>query len=150
MSLKHTLDRIFQPRVDEAQRWFDNQHRLHRDNDQPAFIANGNLSWYRHGLEHRDNDLPSFVGEDGRRTWRHMGNPHRGEDLPACITPTKSEWWINGQKHRDNNQPAIVYSDGAMEWWIEGERVKVNYSRGYRDHRGVYVHDNIGTIIHLI
>jgi hypothetical protein len=45
--------------------------KIHRDNDQPAVIYNELQvrHWYQNGIRHRDNGLPAIIYADGRKAW---------------------------------------------------------------------------------
>ncbi len=126
--------------------------KLHRSNDQPAFIYSTKkytgYHYYRHGISHRDNDLPSDIFSDGTMQWRQHGKLYRDNDKPAFIDEYDNHYWYqydelhrdndkpaivwangarhwfqHGKRHRDNGQPAIIRSNGTMDWYINGEHV---------------------------
>lgn len=53
--------------------WFEND-KCHRDNDQPAIInADGSKHWFQNGERHRDNDQPAITYADGTKSWYQNG-----------------------------------------------------------------------------
>jgi outer membrane lipoprotein-sorting protein len=85
-----------------TERWYNKDHRLHRDNDLPAVIySDGGKEWFQNGELHRDNDLPAVIKSNGTQYW-----------------------YQNGLRHRDNDRPAVIYSNGDQYWYQNGERIR--------------------------
>lgn len=85
--------------------WYDDDGNVHRDNDEPAVIADsGNRYWLRHGKSHRDNG-PAMVSAGKMRVWMKNGKPHR-LDGPAIEDPDRefkmwkgfvtASWYVDG------------------------------------------------------
>ena len=59
--------------ADGSKYWLEND-KCHRDNDQPAIIfVNGQKCWYQNGKQHRDNDQPVIIFADGTKCWYQNG-----------------------------------------------------------------------------
>ena len=50
------------------QRWYI-EGQLHRNNDNPSVIINGDQKWYKNGLLHRDGDMPAVIENNGNQKW---------------------------------------------------------------------------------
>jgi hypothetical protein len=105
--------------------WKDDQGELHRNNDQPAFIANFQsslvYSWYFHGKIHRNsNDKPAKIGFNGVQ-WFKYGNLHRDHDMPSSVTSEGMEWKNEGILHRNHDNPAMILINGAIVWCEHGK-----------------------------
>jgi len=63
------------PRTDEEgnKRWFNENGKLHRDDDLPAVdLVNGYKVWYQNGIIHR-NDNPAVIYPNGTTKWYMNG-----------------------------------------------------------------------------
>ncbi len=102
--------------------WRNSTSQLHRDGDQPAFVAaNGTKAWYQNDALHRDGGLPAVERPDGTKEWYRSGKLHRDNDLPAVERAGGTKlWYQNGKCHRDGGLPSIERPDGSKEWWVNG------------------------------
>jgi len=110
------------------EKWCDDNDRVHRDNDKPAYITYHDGSrvkrtsrWFTGGVMlPRVGDGPNWV------EWYINGNPlseqwYSGENLDGCV----GEKW----------KPArIVYNDDSSiklrEWWVAGKRLQSDHGPG--------------------
>jgi len=77
--------------VNGSRSWRQQDGKLHRDGDRPAFIgANGSKEWYQHGKRHREGNQPAQIGANGTRVWYLHGVEVRRENR-AATKPTKKE-----------------------------------------------------------
>ena len=61
----------------DTQQWYDEEGKLHRDDDLPASItSDGTMYWYNHGNLHRDNDRPAIIHPNGDMCWYNHGKRH--------------------------------------------------------------------------
>ena len=57
----------------KAKYWYQNDKR-HRDNDQPAVIyADGEKCWFQNDKRHRNNDQPAVILANGIKQWYQNG-----------------------------------------------------------------------------
>ncbi len=98
-----------------AEEYLNEKYRLHRPDDQPAFIGYDrvtgevkNEQWMRGGKHHRDGDKPA----------------HIFRNIPTGVV-IMEVYYKNGQLHRDAG-PAIIFRDprtgrlGRQEYWTAG------------------------------
>lgn len=84
--------------VEGVVEYWDDDGRLHRDGDLPAYIRpSGTRMWWRHGKPHRDDDQPATVYADGSCVWYTNGVLHRDFDMPAYVGD-HYEWWVRGRR----------------------------------------------------
>jgi len=93
-------------------RWYNEENKLHRENDRPAEI------WY---------NSDSFVYI---REWYQNGELHRENGLPAVIwyypdgSIYKKAWYQNYQRHRIYGPAEILYSNNGgiykARWYFNG------------------------------
>jgi HSP20 family molecular chaperone IbpA len=113
---------------------YDNEGKLHRDDDLPALIEKDEHSfveaWYKHGVLHRDGDMYAVNDQNYEKRWYKHGLLHRDGDLPAIedIDENKA-WYKHGVLHRDGDLPAFIGKNGTMKWYINGEVQKIVYGK---------------------
>jgi hypothetical protein len=126
--------------------WYDEDGKLHRDNDLPARITfNKNIifkeEWYLHGLLHRKENKPAIIQyREGTNDilwseWLLNGARHR-EDGPAFILYNENgklireEWYLNGVRHNVNGPAMIYYNDNGVpikeEWYFNNLQHREN------------------------
>jgi hypothetical protein len=124
--------------------WRDWQDHFHRDNGDPARVADTFREWWWHGKRHRTGDLPAIEDTDGGKEWYLHGKMHRDFDLPASSMPSTfwidvgggirladvETWAYRGKAHRDGDKPARITRYG------EGEVVLMEWIRYGKLHRG--------------
>lgn len=112
------VDNPDQPKVE---RFFDEENKLHRDDDLPAVIVeNGPKYWLQHGVQHRENG-PAVIHPDGSTEYWVEGKKHR-LDGPAVESPNGKFWIVEGMRHRMDG-PAVELSDGSIEWWVADDKI---------------------------
>ena len=100
--------------------------RIHSENDEPAFIYNGDKHWYIKGTRHRDKDLPAIEYSNGDKEWFANGKLHRTNDKPAIEYANGTKcWYLNGKRHRTSGA-AIEHINGKKSWYLLGKCIKCN------------------------
>lgn len=103
-------------------RWYNEQHRLHRDDDLPAEVY----------IVHNCNTIINSCDATVKEVWYQHGKKHRDGDKPALISNfdrvEEKIWYKDDIIHRDNNQPAYYLKDESLEssyikeeWYINGK-----------------------------
>ncbi len=115
---------------DATKNWYDENEKLHRDDDLPAReYIDGTKEWFQHGLRHRDNDMPAMEHINGDKYWYQNGLLHRDNDLPAVEHHNgMKEWYQHGKIHRDNGPATkqIYYSQGKFKFvyaWYQNDKL---------------------------
>ena len=146
-------------KADGSLEWYDENGKLHREDDLPALImpqiymygkphVAERRYWYKHGKLHRDGDKPAVItiwektNRIGSETWYSDGVLHRdNNDLPAFIAYSDkgvaiiSNWVQNGQSHRLSG-PAYIRFDGETDqnpysyWAYHGNIISDGYNVG--------------------
>jgi hypothetical protein len=116
---------------------YDEEGRLHRDDDLPAIEkASGFRAWFRHGVPWRkDPTLPHEIDQYGTMMWRDADNLlHRDDDLPAYVTKTGQMKWIRHGKYwrADPNKPHRIINVICEHQWLETD-VSVEHAQLHRD-----------------
>lgn len=92
----------------------------------PTIVDNKNRFWFKDGKLHRDDDEPAFIyGEVGIGTyaieWFKNGKLHRDNDKPAIIHRIIT----NGTDVLNMND-SRVYELFQQQWWVEDEYIRMN------------------------
>lgn len=66
-------------KVGNAQLWYNDRGKLHRDGDKPAVIVNtGLMQWVLHKKVHRDGGKPAVIHPTGWHEWWQNGHYCKG------------------------------------------------------------------------
>lgn len=133
-------------------RWYNESHKLHREDGPAVEWADGSRAWYIRGQLHRE-DGPAAERADGSKEWRLNGELHR-EDGPAVERANGYKaWYIRGQLHRKDG-PAIEWSDGDKFWYLNGERLTeeefISLTRQAKELTVAQVEEKLGYKIKII
>jgi len=120
-------------------KFFDNNGRLHRNNNNPAVLEMGLFIWYKHGNIHRQNNRPAIISntpneEIAEEYWVN-GNKHREYDLPAVVykkSRNHAVWYKHGMITRENKKPALINGD-FLFFYKEGVlmKTKIDYNNKF-------------------
>ena len=98
-----------------AERFYDENGELHRD-DGPAVINdNGSQAWYKHGKLHRIGG-PATIHANGDEGWFVDGKLHR-LDGPASDWITRKLWFVNGEHIYCNSQAEFEQLMRLKAFW---------------------------------
>jgi hypothetical protein len=113
---------------------------IHRDDDQPAIIYNGNWDDAA-DLDYDSGARGILYDEDGDtldandlRTWYKDGLPYRANDLPTLVYACGRKEWRDGndRRHRDGDAPALICPmTHNLSWYKHGELHRDNWLPAY-------------------
>lgn len=91
----------------ECWEWFDNEGKIHRDDDKPARLyKSGTKHWYKHGLKHRDN-APAVIYSDGSYRWFNHGKEHNVNGFAVFHSHGDRSlglWYIDGIQYHSREK----------------------------------------------
>ena len=74
----------------------DQNGNFHSFYDLPAKVCLGNREWYFHGKLHRDNDQPAYISARGDREWYKYGERHRDYGPAVVRKDGICSWYRHG------------------------------------------------------